>query len=312
MPIDSMIKNAKGDMWETALRGNQDGYVPPEVDKWIPQDRPADYLDEDEQPHFVAVSSQRALRVETNNGIDIQAESRVHLDKVQKGIMSDGQVGYLDSDEPYSNILFITNKKILLLVGKQNKTLAVEFEYSDDDFSKITTDNVIVADGLRYELDIQFTNEELSTFQYLDNHTSIIVDGIQPMKNVNEKISDLPQLKKLAAEDFEKYVANVWQGLGYSCKITKSSGDSGIDVVAEKGDKRVLIQAKKYTNSNVGVRTIQRSAGLLVDEQFRPSEVVIVTTSNFTKDAKNRAAQIDNLKLVNGPELVKISKSLPL
>lgn len=303
-----MIENAKGELWESALRGDQNGYVPPGVKEWLPQERPVDYLDNGEQPHFVAASNQRALRVEATEDDEIQANARVQLDKIQRGLISEGQVGYLSAKEPYSNILFITDEKILLLVGKQDRSIVSEFEY--DDIEAITTEMVIKADGLRYELDIDFTNERTLAYQYLHECTSLTVEGFQPVEDKLGIKVDLHQLKELSAESFEEYVAHVWQANGYSCKLTKGSGDSGIDIIAEKNRERVLIQAKKYTNNNVGIGTVQRSAGLLVDKQFTPSEVVIVTTAGYTKDAKDRAAQIDNLRLINGRELVKMIESL--
>jgi len=115
---------------------------------------------------------------------------------------------------------------------------------------------------------------------------------------------ELDLLNGLTPRGFEEYVADVWRASGYTCHLTKRSRDCGVDVVADKSDKRLLIQAKRYTSSDVGIETIQRMAGLLVDEEFAASRVLVVTTSGFTQDARERAERINDIELIEGTGLV--------
>ena len=115
---------------------------------------------------------------------------------------------------------------------------------------------------------------------------------------------ELDVLNELTPRGFEEYVADVWRASGYTCHLTKKTRDSGVDVVADRGDERLLIQAKRYTNCSVGIETVQRVAGLLVDEEFTASGVLVVTTSGFSQDARQRAERISNLELVDGSGLV--------
>jgi hypothetical protein len=116
----------------------------------------------------------------------------------------------------------------------------------------------------------------------------------------------LEELTALTPRGFEEYVADVWRAQGYTCCLTKQSGDNGVDVIAEKGDERLLIQAKRYSDQDVGIEIVQRMAGLLVDDEFNPSKVMVVTTSGFTQDAERCASRITGLELVDGPELVAL------
>jgi hypothetical protein len=124
--------------------------------------------------------------------------------------------------------------------------------------------------------------------------------------NEGEDLSagDLDVLTGLTPRSFEEYVADVWRASGYTCRLTERSRDSGVDVVADRGDERLLIQVKRYTNRDVGIETVQRLAGLLVDDEFDASRVLLVTTSGFTAAAKRRAGRISNLELVDGAGLV--------
>lgn len=65
-----------------------------------------------------------------------------------------------------------------------------------------------------------------------------------------------------------------------------------------------MIQAKRYAPSNkVGSSEIQRYAGLHIRESDADS-VVVVTTSDFTPEAKSVGDQ-SNLKLINGNDFVE-------
>ncbi|KAB7519457.1 restriction endonuclease [Halosegnis rubeus] len=123
---------------------------------------------------------------------------------------------------------------------------------------------------------------------------------------------ELDILNGLTPRGFEAYVADIWRASGYTCHLTKRGRDCGVDVVADKSDKRLLIQAKRYTSSDVGIETIQRVAGLLVDDEFAASGVLVVTTSGYTRDARQRAERINGIELVDGNELVSRGRDADL
>ncbi|WP_142859548.1 restriction endonuclease [Salinigranum halophilum] len=117
-------------------------------------------------------------------------------------------------------------------------------------------------------------------------------------------VVELDVLTGLTPRGFEEYVADLWGAQGYSCRLTKQTRDSGVDVIAENERDHVLIQVKRYTERDVGIETVQRVAGLLVDDEFEASRVIVVTTSGFTADAKQRGERIGALELVDGSEVV--------
>jgi hypothetical protein len=51
-------------------------------------------------------------------------------------------------------------------------------------------------------------------------------------------------LHRMTARYFECFIAAVWSKKGYDCRLTPSSGDNGIDVVAVKGTAGILLQVK--------------------------------------------------------------------
>ncbi|MXR40718.1 hypothetical protein GRX01_05095 [Halobaculum sp. WSA2] len=102
---------------------------------------------------------------------------------------------------------------------------------------------------------------------------------------------------------FEELVADCWREYQNAVITTRGSSDRGIDVIARTDTgTRLAIQAKRYQRSNtVGIATVQRTAGLTVE--FDIDRAVVVTSSNYTRQATESAEQIGLLTLVDGEQL---------
>ena len=101
---------------------------------------------------------------------------------------------------------------------------------------------------------------------------------------------------------FEKKCATLLRSKGYSrVKVTKSSGDQGVDIIAYKGMTKYAIQCKYYSFP-VGNKAIQEVyAGA---KYYDCSSCIVMTNSTFTKSAKDLAAKLnvqlwDNCKVEN-------------
>jgi hypothetical protein len=116
----------------------------------------------------------------------------------------------------------------------------------------------------------------------------------------------LSTLQQMNEYDFEYIVAQVWQKQGWETEVTSGSTDRGVDIIAVKSDpfeQRQYIQAKRYAGGNkVGSSEIQKYSGLYARNESVDS-VVVVTTSGFTSEAQNVAAN-RNVKLINGTKLI--------
>ena len=87
------------------------------------------------------------------------------------------------------------------------------------------------------------------------------------------------------------------------------SGDGGVDGVIRQdkfGLDQIYIQAKRYGSANVGRPDIQSFVGALTGQQA--TRGVFITTSGFSKDAKDFARSIQQYRviLVDGEELVRL------
>lgn len=123
--------------------------------------------------------------------------------------------------------------------------------------------------------------------------------------------SDLLQkLKTGSAAFFERLVVDLIVKMGYggsridAGKAIGHSGDGGVDGIINEdrlGLDTIYIQAKKWEDT-VGRPEIQKFAGAL--QGFRAKKGIFITTSNFSKEAKDYAGKIDSkIILIDGERL---------
>lgn len=95
---------------------------------------------------------------------------------------------------------------------------------------------------------------------------------------------------------YEYSVAAFLQNNGYkNVRVTKASGDYGVDITAVKGKKKYAVQCKYYSNP-VGLSAVQEVvAG---KSMYGCDSAMVITNTVFTQPAKNLAAQ-------NGVELME-------
>ncbi|WP_167879977.1 restriction endonuclease [Halorhabdus rudnickae] len=116
------------------------------------------------------------------------------------------------------------------------------------------------------------------------------------------------RLQQIDPYDFEKLVADVWEAEGYDTTVRQKSGDRGIDVEAIKEQpfqQKVLIQVKRYADSNtIGSEEVRKYA-TLYQQVSDVDTVVIVTTGDFSTQAKRLARDLD-VKTVDGQSLAQM------
>lgn len=122
----------------------------------------------------------------------------------------------------------------------------------------------------------------------------------------------LSQVMQISPQQFERLVVEVLVSMGYGGSMRDAgqalgrSGDNGIDGMIKQdplGLDRVYLQAKKWQNT-VHSPEIRTFAGSLT--YHRASKGVFLTTSGFSEGAKQTAAQIGNIILIDGHMLASL------
>lgn len=88
---------------------------------------------------------------------------------------------------------------------------------------------------------------------------------------------------------FERRVADAFAGHGFSVSHTATTGDFGVDLIAEKNSLRICIQCKDYT-AQVGISSVQEVfAGT---RHYGASSSVVVAANGFTRQAHDLAVSL--------------------
>lgn len=115
-------------------------------------------------------------------------------------------------------------------------------------------------------------------------------------------------LQQMDPYEFEHFVADLWERMGWETDVSTASADKGVDITARKSnpyEQLLLIQAKRYgPNTTVGSPDVQQYASLR--QQFENvDKVLIVTTNGYSRQAREIAEDL-NVKLIDGDGLVEL------
>lgn len=123
--------------------------------------------------------------------------------------------------------------------------------------------------------------------------------------------SGIFDIDKMAGQEFEVYLEELFRKKGCSVERTPASGDFGADLIIDDGTGKTAIQAKRYSDK-VGLSAVQEVVGAMA--YYSCKSGMVVTNSSFTEPAKKLAAS-NGITLWSRDDLVKeiiqLQKRLP-
>lgn len=124
--------------------------------------------------------------------------------------------------------------------------------------------------------------------------------NLKDEENINE-------IDNMNGRQFELYLGEFFRKKGYNVIVTSSSGDQGVDLIIQKLDRKIAIQAKRYNQNNyVGNTAIQEV--LTGSIYYDCTESYVITTSFFTSHAVNLANKV-GVRLIDRIGLMKLLKN---
>ena len=128
-----------------------------------------------------------------------------------------------------------------------------------------------------------------------------LLDQAEVMLDLNYK--DIEDMNPI---EYEHYCADLLREQGWEAKVTKASGDQGVDIVATKGRLKIAVQCKLYAKpvGNKAVQEIQAGA-VFVEADYG----VVVAPKGFTRSAKELAKKT-GVRLMHHSELSDIVQAL--
>ncbi len=116
-------------------------------------------------------------------------------------------------------------------------------------------------------------------------------------------------MSELEGFKFEQFVAHLLEAMGYRTQVTPPIGDGGFDIIAHRdplGLEPPIIKVQcKRTLGSIGAPDVQKLTGTLAPGG---SELgLFVTLGAYSKDAQHLGRTRQDLRLVNGNELVALA-----
>ncbi|WP_419189392.1 restriction endonuclease [Stieleria marina] len=131
---------------------------------------------------------------------------------------------------------------------------------------------------------------------------------------IEDLTMDYHILKRMSPRDFERAIAAVYARTGQFDRVilTPASGDEGRDVILEAskwGDKRMIVEVKRYRRRCVSAETVNSLVGVLTGEE-PGAKAALLTTSTFAPQLKRhrsirKALENESLELLELIELVE-------
>ena len=143
-------------------------------------------------------------------------------------------------------------------------------------------------------------------------------DSPNPVQDVKKRIDDVLQnpdiLHNFKSDEFEDFVAEVYRRNGYEVRVTPKTHDGGKDIIANvtKGGIafKTLIECKKYDKRRpVDIHVVREVYGTQISD--RADKSVIVTTSRFTKQARDFAEK-NSIQLVDFDGFIETLRATPI
>lgn len=111
------------------------------------------------------------------------------------------------------------------------------------------------------------------------------------------------ELQSIDPYEFEELIAELWESKGYTTTVRSKSNDRGIDIEAERGGFKEVIQAKRYNETNkIGSKEVRTYATLY--QQTDANQVVLVTSGQVVESAKELADDL-HVDIFDGEDLCR-------
>lgn len=112
---------------------------------------------------------------------------------------------------------------------------------------------------------------------------------------------EIEKIDKMSGGEFEDFLEVLFNNKGYKVQNMPLSGDFGADLVVQKDNDKIAIQAKRYSNK-VGLHAIQEVIGSMA--YYNCNKGMVITNSYYTKSAI-KLAKVNNIILWNRDKFIK-------
>lgn len=121
------------------------------------------------------------------------------------------------------------------------------------------------------------------------------------------KRSGITRIDKMEGREFEHFLKYLFRSKGYLVKLTRATGDYGADLILMKNNKKIVLQAKRYSK-NVGIDAVQQVYSSM--KFYGVSEAWVLTNRDYT-EAAYKLAKANGVRLINREQLIELILDKP-
>jgi restriction system protein len=121
-------------------------------------------------------------------------------------------------------------------------------------------------------------------------------------KNKKYLSSGITIVDNLKGIEFEEFLLAHFKNLGYKGELTSITNDYGADLILKKDCKKIVVQAKRYSNK-VGIEAVQQIIG--AKEYYKADKGIVITNNYFTPNAVKLASST-NIELWDRNKLLNV------
>ena len=209
----------------------------------------------------------------------------------------------------------ITSLHIQTLLIKKSQTVTKD-AYGNFMFDKWFQEidyfikNVLVKDELigRYIPNLHRSNIDEAQIHRLADIEQIVINTLYEHEKrlLDNNLELTLDVDSLSAIEFEHYCAKTLRNSGWDARVTQSSGDQGIDVIANHGDIKVVFQCKKYSQP-VGNAAVQE---IIAGKHFEQADIAAVVSNNSYTQSAKQLASVAGVHLLHYSELEQFAEKI--
>lgn len=148
-----------------------------------------------------------------------------------------------------------------------------------------------------------FTKREYeSTLYNRENEMKEFRENTERERINRLKQSNISEIDNMTGTEFEEFIAEILSDLGYTSKLTRKSGDFGVDLIVHKNGESFIVQTKRYSQK-VSVSAIQE---ITAAQNFYGIYNACVITNNYFTGPATKLANANNIRLIDRDELSKL------
>jgi len=243
---------------------------------------------------------------------EAQLDFMIDLEKIYKLIHNKGiSTNYPELLKLFNDLLdadineetkLILNYEYIRIAGKLYSNISVRNvikELIKSPMDIFIDDDLVIQLLNRFNLD--FNKEQINGL-IEELKEEIDLEGFEQNLGEDSNLQILSDPQNLSGLEFEAFLKQLFEILGYTVMQTKSSGDQGADLVIMLDNIKTAVQAKRYSGkvSNAAIQQVVASK-----KHYKCDKTLVVTTGKFTKSAIQLAISND-VQLWDSEKLSKV------